>query len=281
MPEGTDLIVWSPRLGDTGDDRYLLPSGRAIRAGATPASNPTISEVNGYTDVNQLVGERRRQGGTVSAVSAGQSITRGNWPYNVTMPTAGVRIKNVIDAEVYQKPYLRKALATDCQSVSSSSEKKLYEKRENAYPPNTDYYIGDPPSDISYVGQYKSGSSYRRDRMFVPFAIPSGLPTVTGAKLNLYVHSQDAGLSLAVRLAGDLGAIDSTDWNAGTEVWSGGVSSGWNEVSLTSPVITPGTTHYFVFLTTQDRDGVAPTGSSYIVLFYPYFIYNFGMKLYF
>ena len=66
MPEGEELVVWNPRIGETGDDRYKWPPDLPLHAG-TPSTgfedplNPTIEEVNAAEGLNQIVAEIRRR----------------------------------------------------------------------------------------------------------------------------------------------------------------------------------------------------------------------------
>jgi hypothetical protein len=66
MPAGTELIIWNPRAGATGDDRYRWPEelpvygGTAKSAFVDPAL-PTLAEVQAANGWNQLVAEIRRR----------------------------------------------------------------------------------------------------------------------------------------------------------------------------------------------------------------------------
>lgn len=61
MPAGTDIITWSPRVGNSGDDRYD-PGDALIKAGnSTFSSRPTVNEVNGATGLNQVIADVNRR----------------------------------------------------------------------------------------------------------------------------------------------------------------------------------------------------------------------------
>lgn len=53
-----DAVIWSPRIGSSGDDRYRQPSDGLIVAGTAEAvSPPTLAQVNDATDANQIAME--------------------------------------------------------------------------------------------------------------------------------------------------------------------------------------------------------------------------------
>lgn len=59
-----DEVIWNPRNGNTGDDRYGWPDQqRRVDVGDSSgySTTPTIIEVNAGTDLNQLVAELRRR----------------------------------------------------------------------------------------------------------------------------------------------------------------------------------------------------------------------------
>ena len=63
MPLGTDIISWSPRVGDTGDDRYD-PGETPLFTGSSTAVRPklpTIAEVNASQGINQVLLEMWRR----------------------------------------------------------------------------------------------------------------------------------------------------------------------------------------------------------------------------
>jgi hypothetical protein len=75
MPAGTDLVIWNPRVGATGNDRYRWPSNIPLYAG-TPESfyadpaRPTLAEVNASEGWNQMVAEMNRRTPNVDSMQA-------------------------------------------------------------------------------------------------------------------------------------------------------------------------------------------------------------------
>ena len=57
-------VIWSPRMGETGDDQYHWPEAqRRTDVGATDgySSTPTLSQVNAGADWNQIIAEVKRR----------------------------------------------------------------------------------------------------------------------------------------------------------------------------------------------------------------------------
>jgi hypothetical protein len=226
MPEGTDLITWSPRVGATGDDRYDIPAGEVISAGTTEYSDPpTLAEVNSGSGINQVIAEYQRRraitntmpvyGGDLSGFSYVSSDTKIQSATITDMRSNINALRQRELSSLYSPWYsettgiitgallsdLRKSLAIDRFMIPVNKADHLVSgttltchvsKSGATYPPTGTPVLATGAYDYSnlvrmYVGQ-SYYINYYKYRSWLYFNIPSGAPSFGAGVLSIYAE---------------------------------------------------------------------------------------------
>lgn len=226
MPAGTDLVTWSPRVGDTGDDRYDIPAdARRLACTLVVSDPPLLSEINDPTPggananaLNQILAEcnRRRMpsatycaGPNFSALSYLADNARPLWSVlNTLKATIGkIRLAEGLAAYTWPKSVwaggdrplcvdvlnFRKALATDrisvFQRVADAAYPALFREGNGVWPPDQAPVV----TSYSYAQHFRGGAIRQVRRAYRFFRTPSGIPALGAAKVNFIATREDYG----------------------------------------------------------------------------------------
>ena len=276
MPAGTDLIVYSPRVGSTGDDRYSVDANSRWAAGSLAGYSvpPSVTEINAGTWYNQVIAEinRRRANFGLSArgyVAVGDRITaskmsglksdidslRGSeglsaysWTATYTAGTK-ITIQHMLD--------LRKALAVDHYFIRLTAivtDAAHLRAGDNFYPPTTitdQGTVGD-----ANVGRFTNGVAYQKHRYFHSFTLPA-LPTINAAKLRLNAVERVSGqgkLLNVYQASSHLNPVTTAHWGRlDTQLAvNQTLVTGFNEITLTGFTFASGGSYTLILTSNTD-----------------------------
>jgi len=252
MPEGTDLITWSPRRGTSGDDRYDVPDNTHFEAGdyAGYSDPPTLAEVNAGSGLNQIIAEykRRRIKSDDMAVISWATTDDINYvdvndvkraTHYTDLQTQIYNLRKfevqsifsftsiVINDPVKMQHILelRKALAIDHYAVYPSKSKHPYGASQYLHTlaktgqTESEYQSDAGVAAFGYNMDARSGvikhvSEYDSYRGFVGFSIPNFTGSLSKAILSHYGSVDVNTTGEIITVATDLGVLDVTDWGA-------------------------------------------------------------------